>query len=611
TQLIDTANAPIFGIDKKGNVNEWNQKAEEITGYSKEEVREKSFVDTYITDEYKESVNDVLTRALQGEETANYEVPIYSKYGVRIVVLLNATTRRNTKGEVIGVVGVGQDITEIDNLRKDLSISNARWQSIIKNEELAIIEVNLKLEIEFCSNIVKTAQHLFKKEDLIGQHIKAFFQAHEWDSIWSPQFKRLIKEGSYFVNQYDVKDGRKTITIQNQWFPHYESGKLVNIICISSDITEINEAKQELSSISRHFIQSQEASLTGSWEWDIQNDIIWWSDETYKIFEVEKDTFKNTYTNYLSLLNKESQKIVIKQVELILDNNEPYTHTVQLKHNDTKFIEGKGYLIKDEQGNNQKLIGVVKDITSEHKLEKQKNILDKQLRESQEKRQELYKKMIMTQEDERKRLARDVHDDLGQQLAYLKIKLELAKKEAINGLREVDRHSLEQCKSSSCKKSLIEVEESITQLQKAIQTTRIIAKELRPPQLDLLSLKDLIEDHILQLHHSNEIIECEINVKEKDISTTIKETIFRITKEGLENAIKHAKSKIITVKIKSNKKDLIIQIIDNGLGFKESDIIKPGSFGLIGIEEQLIPLNGAFLMTHQNNKTKLEVRIPI
>ncbi len=392
TQLIDTANAPIFGIDKKGNVNEWNQKAEEITGYSKEEVKGKSFVETYITDEYKESVNDVLVRALKGEETANYEVPIYSKYGVRIMVLLNATTRRNTKGEVIGVVGVGQDITEIDNLRKDLGISNARWQSIIKNEELAIIEVNLKLEIEFCSNIVKTTQHLFKKEDLIGQHVKSFFEISEWNSIWLPQFKRLIKQGRYFVTQYDVKDGGKTITIQNQWFPHYESGELVNIICIASDITEINEARQELSTINRHFIQSQEASLTGSWEWNIQKNIIWWSDETYKIFEVKKESFQNTYEHYLDLLDKESQEKVDMQVKNILEDGQPYIHIAQLKNNKQKYLEGKGYLIKDKQGNNQKIIGVVKDVSIEHKLETQ-------LKESQERRQALFKKINMNKID--------------------------------------------------------------------------------------------------------------------------------------------------------------------------------------------------------------------
>ena len=604
TQLIDTANAPIFGIDKKGNVNEWNQKAEEITGYSKEEVRGKSFVETYITQEYKESVNDVLTRALKGEETANYEVPIYSKYGVRIMVLLNATTRRNTKGEVIGVVGVGQDITEIDNLRKDLGISNARWQSIIKNEELAIIEVNLKLEIEFCSNIVKTAQHLFKKEDILGKNIKGFFQDNEWDLRWRPQFEKLISEGSYFVSQYDVKDGSKTITIQNQWFPHYEEGALVNIICLSSDITEINEAKKELSSINRHFTQSQQASLTGSWEWDIQKNIIWWSDETYKIFEVKKESFKNTYEHYLDLLDKGSQEKVDMQVKNILEDGQPYIHIAQLKNNKQKYLEGKGYLIKDKQGNNQKIIGVVKDVSIEHKLETQ-------LQESQERRQALFKKIIVTQEDERKRLARDVHDELGQQLAYLKIKLELARSETVKGLDEIRDNKIKMCGSSSCSNSLKELNESIEQLQKTMQTTREIAKELRPPQLDLLELKDLIESHINQLNYPNIKITSKIKINENEISTAIKETIYNISKEGLANAIKHANPKNIDIVLKAEKKKIILAVIDDGLGFKHDDIIKPGSFGLIGIEEQLLPLNGTFTMKYYKQKTILESRIPI
>ena len=478
TQLIDTANAPIFGIDKAGNVNEWNQKAEEITGYSKKEVIGKTFVETYITKEYKAAVNDVLARAFQGEETANYEVPIYSKYGVRIIVLLNATTRRNTKGDVIGVVGVGQDITEI------------------------------------------------------------------------------------------------------------------------------NETKEELRSINRHFIQSQEASLTGSWEWDIHKNIIWWSDETYKIFEVNKAVFKKNYENYLDLLDKESQEKVNIQVKKILEDGQPYTHIIQLKRNKQKFLEGKGYLIKDEQGNNQKLIGIVKDISVEHKLETQ-------LKESQEKRQELYKKIIVTQEDERKRLARDVHDDLGQQLAYLKIKLELAKKETIKGLSEIDDKNIKICGSSSCSNSLQELNESIEQLQKTIQTTREIAKELRPPQLDLLELKDLIESHINQLQAPNIKIKSEIKINENEISTAIKETVYNISKEGLANAIKHARPKTIKIVLKSNKNEISLEVIDDGRGFKHDDIIKPGSFGLIGIEEQLVPLNGAFTIKHHKQKTILETRIPI
>ena len=117
TQLIDTANAPIFGVDVDGNVNEWNQKVEHITGFTKDEVVNRNLVQTLITDDFKMSVQEVLNKALKGEETSNYEVPLFTRSGERVMILLNATTRRNPQGKVVGVVGVGQDITELDEAR--------------------------------------------------------------------------------------------------------------------------------------------------------------------------------------------------------------------------------------------------------------------------------------------------------------------------------------------------------------------------------------------------------------------------------------------------------------------------------------------------------------
>ena len=78
-QFIETANAPIFGIDSKGLVNEWNQTSEKITGFKKEDVLGKDLVQTYITEDYKEAVKKVLDDALEGEETANYEFPLFTK----------------------------------------------------------------------------------------------------------------------------------------------------------------------------------------------------------------------------------------------------------------------------------------------------------------------------------------------------------------------------------------------------------------------------------------------------------------------------------------------------------------------------------------------------
>ena len=113
TQLIDTANAPIFGIDAHGRVNEWNQTAERITGFTKDEVIGEDLVAEYITDDYKASVKEVLDKTLAGEQTANFEFPLFTKSGDRVDVLLNSTTRRDATGAIIGVVGVGQDITEV------------------------------------------------------------------------------------------------------------------------------------------------------------------------------------------------------------------------------------------------------------------------------------------------------------------------------------------------------------------------------------------------------------------------------------------------------------------------------------------------------------------
>ncbi|KAH8070388.1 hypothetical protein JL721_5157 [Aureococcus anophagefferens] len=85
-RLIDTANAPIFGVDANGNVNVWNRCASNLTGFGGQDVMGKHLVNEFITPEYKAP-------------------------GTRIEVLLNATTRRDEKGRQIGVVGIGQDIT--------------------------------------------------------------------------------------------------------------------------------------------------------------------------------------------------------------------------------------------------------------------------------------------------------------------------------------------------------------------------------------------------------------------------------------------------------------------------------------------------------------------
>jgi PAS domain S-box-containing protein len=111
SKLIDMANAPIFGVDTQGGVNVWNKNAQKLVGYPPEEVMGKILVKEFITNEFKTAVQAVLDQALHGEETANFELPLMTKRGVHLDVLLNTTTWRDAQGNIIGVVGIGQDIT--------------------------------------------------------------------------------------------------------------------------------------------------------------------------------------------------------------------------------------------------------------------------------------------------------------------------------------------------------------------------------------------------------------------------------------------------------------------------------------------------------------------
>ena len=120
-RLVDKANAPIFGINVGGKVNEWNDKTAEITGYSRAEALNKPFVERFIAPHLQESVSNILQKALQGTETANYELEFRTKSNEYRYLLVNATTRLDMDNKIIGVVGVAQDVTE--NTQHDKAVA--------------------------------------------------------------------------------------------------------------------------------------------------------------------------------------------------------------------------------------------------------------------------------------------------------------------------------------------------------------------------------------------------------------------------------------------------------------------------------------------------------
>jgi PAS domain S-box-containing protein len=170
TRLIDTANAPIFGIDKDGKVNEWNQTAAKITGYPKDSVMGKNLVESYISPEHRERVWAVLSEALQGKDTTNFEFPLYNRLGGRVEVLLNATARVDASGEIIGVIGVGQDVSAIMLARLEYQRVAVDLTNLINTANAPIFGIDTGGLVNEWNE--KAAQITgYTKQEVLGKHL--------------------------------------------------------------------------------------------------------------------------------------------------------------------------------------------------------------------------------------------------------------------------------------------------------------------------------------------------------------------------------------------------------------------------------------------------------
>ena len=168
--FIDTANAPIFGIDVNGLVTEWNHKAAEITKFSREEVLGKDLVEVYISLDYRSSVRQVLLNALQGQVTANFEFPIYTKDYRCVEVLLNATPRTDASGRIVGMLGVGQDITERKKVEAEKTRIATELQTFIDTTNALIFGVDVDGLVNEWNN---KAEHItgFSRGHILGKNL--------------------------------------------------------------------------------------------------------------------------------------------------------------------------------------------------------------------------------------------------------------------------------------------------------------------------------------------------------------------------------------------------------------------------------------------------------
>jgi len=201
----------------------------------------------------------------------------------------------------------------------------------------------------------------------------------------------------------------------------------------------------------------------------------------------------------------------------------------------------------------------------------ERKLAEERLRTSREQLRSLSAHLESVREEERKKVVREIHDELGQTLTALKIDLSWLTK----------RFTKEQ-------ELLFEKAESMYELvDTAIQTVQRIAAELRPAVLDDLGLAAAIEWQAGELEKLTEI-KCEFSSSPTDIVLDQERStvLFRIFQEALTNVVRHAKATKVKVSLKEEGGITVLRIRDNGKGIEKKQISDPNAFGLVGMRER-------------------------
>ena len=221
-----------------------------------------------------------------------------------------------------------------------------------------------------------------------------------------------------------------------------------------------------------------------------------------------------------------------------------------------------------------------------------------QLRESHEQLRALSVYLQHVREEERTRIAREVHDELGQALTSCKLDLSLLANKLPSNLSPLK----EKAKALS------------GHIDATIQTVRRIATELRPGILDHLGLIAALEWQANEFQ-TRTGIKCDVHadLHEPVLTPELATAFFRIFQETLTNIIRHAGATHVTVHLKEAAGRIILEVKDNGRGISVEEISNPRSMGLLGMKERAALMGGRFRigLAHSGKGTLATVSIPL
>jgi PAS domain S-box-containing protein len=487
-------------------------------------------------------------------------------------------------GNVTSVLVIGRDISALKETERQL-------QTLVENLPDHVMRLDLQGRHTYVSPAVCKNTHI-PPEHFIGK------TAIDIDATGDPSTDRMLLEETLLCATegksrqceltFHLPAGERVFSITH--VPERNDlNEVVSVLAVARDITERKRMEQALVRREREYRTLAEnlPDMVVRYDQDCRRRYLNPAYERYTGIKLQEARDKTPDEIWKPMMQREEYTARLKEImrtgkpdQILLEWTLPDgSLTSHLMHAVAEY---------DESG---KAIGV---LVIGHNISELK-ATERRLQESRRQLQALAARREAAREEERKRIAREMHDELGQRLTALRMDVSVIR------LRfgQDNPQLMEQ------------VKHMMSSVDSTIQVVRNVAARLRPATLDMgiVSALEWLTEEFVQRSG----IDCKLDVQQEhlDLDDTQATTVFRIVQESLTNITRHAQAKHVRIALTQQPDHYLLEVSDDGVGF-DPHAKKHKSFGLMGIEERTLMLGGELkIETSPGKGTRIISRIPL
>jgi PAS domain S-box-containing protein len=583
----------IYLLDTEGGVASWNAGAERIKGYRAAEILGRHFSLFYPGDERAAGRPQQMLDMAAREGRVSAPGWRVRKDGSRFWADAVLTALRGPAGELAGFAKVTRDMTSARLAEQRVRQSEERLIAFTEHSPAAMYLKDVAGTYRF-ANRQFLNRHGLRPEQVLGRRDEEIFPGPQAAHFAATDGQVMERRAALELEQaIATAEGERVHMIVK--FPVFDAaGAVVGVGGVSTDITERKATEQQLLEQRTLLSESQTLAGVGSWEWEPATGRLAWSEELYRVYGVSRAEFQPSFEAYLARVRPEDRQMSATVAARALAQGRAFVHEERIVRPDgsERHVRTHGDIVRDAHGRALKLVAACLDVTEQRNAEAA-------LRAAAEQLQSLTRRLVQVEEAERRRIAGELHDRVGQNLSALNINLDIA----LGALGE-----------AAHPEARARLADALALVEATLQTLENVMADLRPPLLEEYGLGAALGWYVQEFVRRTGLeIEFEDLVREQNrkLAREPAVALFRIAQEALTNVAKHAGAEHVWLRLEADPEHMCLTVRDNGRGFEPGSPTRPGRLGMTTMKERAIAAGGSLVLESASDKgTTLSARVP-